>query len=181
VTHTSHEMQGEVVNELHSEWLSRMSYFHGVDKTTGRKWQVDNEFKLEIALTMKIEMVAPMERIFKEDSPIDKLFVIQRGLVGCRGRVLHEGDAFGDDVLIHYSPVRTKRAAGVVDPVLKALTNQALSAILSSRPGDNEAIRLMTHSPPQIYQCSVAHLHHVISRYGRRGESAPPRRNNVNY
>ena len=104
VTHTSHEMQGEVVNELHAEWLSRMSYFHGVDKQTGKKWQVDNEFKLELALSMKIEMVAPMEKIFKEESPIDNLFVIQRGLVGCRGRVLHEGDAFGDDVLIHYSP-----------------------------------------------------------------------------
>jgi hypothetical protein len=79
VTHTSHEMQGEVVNELHAEWLSRMSYFHGVDKKTGKKWQVDNEFKLELALSMKIEMVAPMEKIFKEESPIDKLFVIQRG------------------------------------------------------------------------------------------------------
>ena len=58
-----------------------MSYFHGVDKSTGKKWQVDSEFKLELALSMKIEMVAPMEKIFKEESPIDKLFVIQRGLV----------------------------------------------------------------------------------------------------
>ena len=31
-------------------------------------------------------------------------FKLYRYIVGCRGRVLHEGDAFGDDVLIHYSP-----------------------------------------------------------------------------
>lgn len=42
-----------------------------------------------------VEMVAPLEAVFKEDSPIDKLYVIQQGLVGCKSRVLHPGQPFG--------------------------------------------------------------------------------------
>ena len=45
-----------------------------------------------------------MCRYVEEDSPIDKLYVIQQGLVGCKSRVLHPGQPFGEDVLIHYNP-----------------------------------------------------------------------------
>ena len=44
VKHTSREMQGEVVQELHGDWLSRVHYFHGIDRL-GVKWEVDDAFK----------------------------------------------------------------------------------------------------------------------------------------
>jgi hypothetical protein len=94
MSRTSREMQGEVAQELHAEWLSEMAYFHGVDRD-GYHWEVDDEFKLELSLAMTIEMVAPLEAVFKEDGAINKLYVIQQGLVGCKARVLHTGDSFG--------------------------------------------------------------------------------------
>lgn len=94
---------------------------------------MDSEFKLELALSMKIEMVAPMEKIFKEESPIDKLFVIQRGLVGCRGRVLHEGDAFGDDVLIHYSTGHDLYGRETIGGAVQAQSNARLTHELQRR------------------------------------------------
>ena len=100
---TSLEMQGEVVQELHSDWLRRVHYFSGVD-VDGNEWEVDDEFKLQLSLSMSVEVVAPMETVFKEDSPIDQLYVIQQGVVGCKGRVLKLGDPFGEDVLVYYSP-----------------------------------------------------------------------------
>ena len=103
VLRTSREMQGEVVQELHSEWLRRVHYFSGVD-ADGNEWEVDDEFKLQLSLSMSVEVVAPMETVFKEDSPIDQLYVIQQGVVGCKGHVLKKGDPFGEDVLVYYSP-----------------------------------------------------------------------------
>jgi hypothetical protein len=94
VSHTSRDMLGEVVQEMHADWLTRMPYFHGVDRD-GHPWEVDAEFKLELSLEMTIELVAPMEAVFKEDSPIDKLYVIQQGLVGCRSRVLSKARGGG--------------------------------------------------------------------------------------
>ena len=102
MSRTSREMQGEVVHDLHANWLSEMSYFHGVDRD-GYQWEVDDEFKLELSLAMTIEMVAPLEAVFKEDCAIDKLYVIQQGLVGCKARVLRVGESFGEDVLVHYN------------------------------------------------------------------------------
>lgn len=103
VQNTSREMQGEVVQELHSDWLSRVHYFHGVDRD-GVEWEVDDEFKLQLSLNMHITIVAPLEAVFKEDSPIDCLYVIQQGLVGCQSKVLRKGDPFGEDVLVYYNP-----------------------------------------------------------------------------
>ena len=103
VLRTSREMQGEVVQELHSDWLRRVHYFSGVD-AEGNEWEVDDDFKLQLSLSMSVEVVAPMETVFKEDSPIDQLYVIQQGVVGCKGHVLKKGDPFGEDVLVYYSP-----------------------------------------------------------------------------
>ena len=97
VKHTSREMQGEVVQELHGDWLSRVHYFHGVDRL-GVKWEVDDAFKLHLSLHVTLVVAAPLEAIFKEDSPVDALYVVQQGLVGCQNRILHKGDPFGEDV-----------------------------------------------------------------------------------
>jgi CRP-like cAMP-binding protein len=101
VNRTSREMQGEVVQELHNDWLSNVDYFHGVD-VDGVPWAVDEDFKLNLSLTMSVDIVAPLEAVFKEDSPIDKLYVIQQGLVGVHNRVMHRGQPFGEDVLVYY-------------------------------------------------------------------------------
>jgi CRP-like cAMP-binding protein len=104
MSRTSKEMQAEVVQEVNAKWFKRLPFFHGVDSFDGTAWEVDDDFKLELTLVMTIEMVAPLEAVFKEDSPIDKLYIIQQGLVGCKSRVLHPGQPFGEDVLIHYMP-----------------------------------------------------------------------------
>ena len=89
MSRTSREMQGEVVKELNTKWFKRLPFFHGVDPHDGTGWEVDDDFKLELSLAMTVEIVAPLEAVFREDSPIDKLYVIQQGLVGCKSRVLH--------------------------------------------------------------------------------------------
>ena len=101
VKHTSREMQGEVVQELHGDWLSRVHYFHGVDRL-GVRWEVDDEFKLHLSLHVSVVVAAPLEAVFKEDSPADALFVVQQGLVGCQNRIARRGDAFGEDVFVYY-------------------------------------------------------------------------------
>ena len=101
VKHTSREMQGEVVQELHGDWLSRVHYFHGVDRL-GVKWEVDDAFKLHLSLHVSVVVVAPLEAVFKEDSKVDALFVVQQGLVGCQNRIARRGDAFGEDVFVYY-------------------------------------------------------------------------------
>ena len=101
VKHTSREMQGEVVQELHGDWLSRVHYFHGVDRL-GVKWEVDDAFKLHLSLHVTLVVAAPLEAIFTEDSPVDALYVVQQGLVGCQNRILRKGDPFGEDVFVYY-------------------------------------------------------------------------------
>lgn len=55
VSHTSREMQAEVVQELNSKWFKKLPYFHGVDSVDRTAWEVDDEFKLELSLTMTVE------------------------------------------------------------------------------------------------------------------------------
>ena len=102
VKRTSREMQGEVVQELHGDWLSRVRYFHGVDRF-GVKWEVDDEFKLHLSLHVSVVVVAPLEAVFKEDSPVDALYVVTQGLVGCQNRIMRKGDPFGEDVFVYYN------------------------------------------------------------------------------
>ena len=101
VKNTSREMQGEVVQELHGDWLSRVRYFHGVDRF-GVKWEVDDEFKLHLSLHVSVVVVAPLEAVFKEDSPVDALYVVTQGLIGCQNRIMRKGDPFGEDVFVYY-------------------------------------------------------------------------------
>ena len=62
---------GEVVQELHSDWLRRVHYFSGVD-VDGHEWEVDDDFKLQLSLSMAVEVVAPME-MEREEDPMTQL------------------------------------------------------------------------------------------------------------
>jgi hypothetical protein len=65
MTRTSKEMQAEMVQEVNAKWFKRLPFFHGVDKGDGTEWAVDDDFKLELTRVMTIEMVAPLETVFK--------------------------------------------------------------------------------------------------------------------
>ena len=45
-------------------------------------------------------MGAPLQVIVHPSDPCENMAVISKGLVGCRGRLLREGDSFGEETVV---------------------------------------------------------------------------------
>ena len=130
-------MQGEIVQELHSDWLRRVHYF-AVD-VDGNEWEVDDEFKLQLSLSMSVEVVAPMETVFKEDSPSTSSSSFSRAWSDARTRP-ERAASFGEDVLVYYSRVLDEqefpmRYGGCAAPTVVG-TGPPQTVLLLAFPGD---------------------------------------------
>jgi hypothetical protein len=88
-------------------------------------------FVTKIALNLGLEAYAPKENIFGPGDRADKLYIVQRGLIGCRGRVLSAGRTFGEDMILHDSR-RTYEVFVLVFVNVYFLSQEKLRYILDS-------------------------------------------------
>jgi len=94
-------LQGEVAIGMHGSWMKNVPYFQGIDKKTGVGWTISDRFRVQVALSISSDVYAPFEPIYDEFSPSDGLMVVERGLVGCDGRLFRKGGVFGQDVFLN--------------------------------------------------------------------------------
>jgi len=64
-------------------------------------WTISDRFRVSVALSITSSVYAPFEPIYEEQDLGSGLMVVERGLVGCGGRLLRKGGVFGDDVFLN--------------------------------------------------------------------------------
>jgi len=136
-------LMGEVANGMHSAWMNKVPYFQGVDRRTGLDWSISTKFRVEVALSIQSEVYAPFEPIYSIEDPADSLVVVERGLVGCGGRLIRKDQTFGQDVFLNDDGTmhRTQYANALSHLMILKVPGETLHTLLE-KP-ENEQVRYM--------------------------------------
>jgi hypothetical protein len=87
---------------MHGAWMATVPYFQGVDALTGQAWQVSDQFRVSISLSITSAVYAPFEPIYQPEDLASALLVVERGLVWTGSMKLHRmGGVFGEDVFLN--------------------------------------------------------------------------------
>lgn len=123
-------MQVEVILFVNRNWLRRIWFLTGADEPC----------IVQIATGMEARVYAPGEVV-----PLRNLYVIEKGMVLTRGRVLTSGDAWGmedvmlPDTLLHYAPVGRARSLSFLD--VRCLSRDLLIRVTARFPRTQWLIR----------------------------------------
>jgi len=130
----SPDLREQIAAMSHSNWVGDSSYF----------WKCDEEF-IGKAAALFTEVTYPRgERIIEIGQPVDCLYVIKKGVVWSKGRVVCKGGLFGEDVALDgYNPERRSPyvAMALTFVQLQALNWEELYALLEEFPRVKEQTR----------------------------------------
>ena len=102
----SPDLRGEVAMMQCGPWINNVPFFRGAP---------DN-FIVDVALKLRSETFPQGETIVKAGALSTKLFIVERGVVGGKGRVFTSGKTFGEEVLNGGTPTAfTARAMTYCD------------------------------------------------------------------
>ena len=97
-------LQADVAHFTAGPWISQIRFFNVMagdpDDPDGMLHNENHTFITGLCLALEPEAFAPKELIIYKGQRADKMFVIQRGLVGKEGRVLSAGQFFGEDFIL---------------------------------------------------------------------------------
>jgi len=97
-------LQADVAHFTAGPWIAQIRFFNvTADNPSDPEGMLDNEnhkFITGLALALVPEAYAPKELIIYKGQRAEKMFVLQRGLVGKEGRVLSAGQFFGEDFIL---------------------------------------------------------------------------------
>mmetsp|Transcript_27390 Transcript_27390/g.89649 ORF Transcript_27390/g.89649 Transcript_27390/m.89649 type:complete len:686 (+) Transcript_27390:150-2207(+) len=82
-------LRGEVAMQQCGTWIGNVPFFRGAPQ----------DFVTEIALTLGSETFPQSEEIIKQGELATKMYIVERGVVGGKGRVFTSGKVFGEDIL----------------------------------------------------------------------------------
>ena len=90
-------LRGEVANFINSAWLQNVPFFN----PPGMRASEKSMFCTDISLKLKPEAFAPQELVIKTGEPTEKFYLLQRGVMAKKGRILGTGDYAGHDFVLH--------------------------------------------------------------------------------
>ena len=85
----SPSLRGEVALKQCGSWINNVPFFHGAP----------DGFIVDIALKLKTETFPQGEEIVHAGQISTKMYIVERGVVGGKGRVFTSGKVFGEEVL----------------------------------------------------------------------------------
>jgi CRP-like cAMP-binding protein len=152
VSDVSPWFRGQIATIVHGHWISKVSYFHGIDPKTGLEWDVDEHFRIQLACHVKSHIYAPGEVIVHFADPCKDMLVISKGLVGCRGQILKDGDSFGEETIIMHDLDRRRGycATAITHVVLMHVSGKDICDIMDE-PG-NEMVKFRIRQQCFWYQ-----------------------------
>uniref|UniRef100_A0A061SEQ6 Voltage-gated ion channel superfamily n=1 Tax=Tetraselmis sp. GSL018 TaxID=582737 RepID=A0A061SEQ6_9CHLO len=123
-------LRGEVAMLKSGNWVGKIPYFA----------KAPREFMIEIAMRLESETYPPWEEIMHMDQHSEKMFIIERGIVGCKGRVIVRGRAIGAELMLtNYPADYTARALTYTD--LFCLHRDSLKEVSERYPPVQTALR----------------------------------------
>ena len=93
----SPSLRGEVANFINSAWLENIPFFNPPHMLVDER----ETFCTAISLRLKPEAYAPQEVVIREGEQTEKFYLLQRGVMATRGRIIGTGSYIGDDFVLH--------------------------------------------------------------------------------
>jgi len=87
--HLSPALRGEVALAQHAKWIMTASFLR----------QTSTTFLTDISLSMRLVVFPPGENIISMGDPVEAMYIVERGVVGGKGRVFNRGTVFGEEVV----------------------------------------------------------------------------------
>lgn len=123
-------LRGEVAMLKCGNWVSSVPFFAGGPP----------EFMVEIALRLETETYPQWEEIIHANDQAEKMYIVERGVVGCRGRVVVRGKVIGAELMLtNYQTDYAARALTYTD--LFALSRTDIAAVSQKYPPVQTALR----------------------------------------
>lgn len=125
----SPKLRGEVAIKQCGEWVNNIPFFRGAPK----------QFVVDIALKLSTVTYPQDEEILRVGEISTQMYIVERGVVGGKGRVFTSGKVFGEEVLGHGVASFTARAMTYCD--LFVLDGGELEDVANSYPGVQGRLR----------------------------------------
>ncbi|ETW04227.1 hypothetical protein, variant [Aphanomyces invadans] len=93
--HLSPGLRGELCVYTAGEWIQKVHFMVGGPRGEHVR------FITAICTRMDAELYPPQELIVRSGETTNKMYIISKGLVARMGRILHKGNFFGEDVILH--------------------------------------------------------------------------------
>jgi len=135
----SPSLRGEVANFINSAWLENIPFFNPPSMLINER----ETFCTDISLRLKPEAYAPQEVVVREGEPTEKFYLLQRGVMASRGRIIGTGSYIGEDFVLHKSRRNySVRAITYID--VFSLSKMDLEEVLSTNnlPSIGPRVRL---------------------------------------
>ncbi|KAK3288152.1 hypothetical protein CYMTET_4363 [Cymbomonas tetramitiformis] len=87
-------LRGEVAECVHKRWIEQIPFFKFNDNGADQL-----EFFTSLALLLRTEIRTANEQIIRLGSRATSMYIIEKGLIGCNGRLHSSGSTFGVDML----------------------------------------------------------------------------------
>jgi potassium voltage-gated channel Eag-related subfamily H protein 7 len=97
LTEMSPTLRGEVAMFINSSWLDKVPFFNPRDATE----QETRTFTVAVSMKLVPEAFAPQELIIRMGEPTEKMYMVQRGVVAMKGRIISSGKLIGEDFVMH--------------------------------------------------------------------------------
>lgn len=81
-------------------WLKQLPLF--------RRAKLPPPFFVSLAIDLEVHLFAPLEVIIESHSHADSLYVVEKGIVLCKGLVKTQGDVFGEDAISAFRCARCR-------------------------------------------------------------------------
>lgn len=148
-------LRGEVANYINAAWLENIAFFNPPLLPDIEREQ----FCTDISLRLEPEAYAPQETVVRVGEPTEKFYLLQRGVMASRGRIIGTGAYVGDDFVLHkqrrdYSV----RAITYVD--VFSLSKKALERVLNQSTLPTIAPRVRLYAIQLAFRKALAaHSH----------------------
>lgn len=124
----SPHLKGDIVAQMHHGWFNSVRFLqHSPDSERAT-------FVTEMALALKMEMYAAMDRIVRPGELCEQMYIVYWGMCGLLGRVLSSGKMIGEDLILnmhHPGCRRSYTCTALTFVQLYVLRSDALRTILS--------------------------------------------------
>ena len=118
-------LRGEVLAMTQGDWIQKVPFFCGAPPKEQR------DFMSALVLCLKTELFAQQDMVVQEGELCNDMYIIQRGLVACLGRVLSRGRLVGQDMVLSRWKWRRQYSARALTFVeVQKITNEDLARTL---------------------------------------------------
>jgi len=130
----SPDLREAVARETHPGWALASPFFQ----------EADEDFMAKAASLFTEESFPRGEKIIEVGQPVDSLFLIKKGVVAVKGKVMRKGMLFGEDIILNMTrPDRrsTYIAIAFTFTLLQCLAVESLNDLLDEFPEIKDACR----------------------------------------